>query len=308
MVQRKRRSRRKSGEPELYDFRSPMKLPREHGRVLELALGSFTRHWANQLVVRLRSMVNAHLDSVEMRSYGAYIAELPATTSIITLNLAGPGGTGMLVIPLETTLSWVDRMLGGGGAFENIPPRELTEIEQMLLKEMLQRSISELNEAFASLIDLDAHYAGIQYNPQFVQAMELSSPAIVAFIRLEIEEQQINTSLMVPASILLDALRDGERIDTRSKDQLSLAEAMRERLVGSIEETPVTVRVEFDGRTIHPREFLSLKAGDTLPLYHPTSKPLHVKIDDLTWADAVAGTAGSRLAAMVVSIKEHQDE
>ncbi len=40
------RRSKKSGPPEVYDFRRPMTLAREHGRVLERAFETYARQWA----------------------------------------------------------------------------------------------------------------------------------------------------------------------------------------------------------------------------------------------------------------------
>lgn len=41
--------RQRSGQPEAYDFRRPMTLAREHGRVFEMAFETFARQWGTQL-------------------------------------------------------------------------------------------------------------------------------------------------------------------------------------------------------------------------------------------------------------------
>ena len=48
--------------PVAYDFRRPMTLPREHARMLEMAFGTFSRHWANQLVARLPTKEVQNID------------------------------------------------------------------------------------------------------------------------------------------------------------------------------------------------------------------------------------------------------
>ena len=50
------RRTKKSGSPEVYDFRRPMTLAREHGRVLERAFETYARQWGNQLSARLRAV------------------------------------------------------------------------------------------------------------------------------------------------------------------------------------------------------------------------------------------------------------
>ena len=66
MTQAARRTKR-SAVPEPYDFRRPMTLAREHGRVLEMAFETYARQWGTLLTSRLRVVAQATLESVELR-------------------------------------------------------------------------------------------------------------------------------------------------------------------------------------------------------------------------------------------------
>src|SRR5215218_808553 len=67
---------KKTGLPEVYDFRRPMTLAREHGRVLEMAFETYARQWGNQLSARLRALSAVTLESVAMHSYDEYVRAL----------------------------------------------------------------------------------------------------------------------------------------------------------------------------------------------------------------------------------------
>jgi flagellar motor switch protein FliM len=51
---------------------------------------------------------------------------------------------------------------------------------------------------------------------------------------------------------------------------------------------------------MHPRDLVGLRPGDVVPLEHPTSVPLAVTTADITFAHAVPGAQGTRLACLVV--------
>lgn len=293
-------------EAELYDFRRPMKLPREYARVLEMALGTFTRHWVNQLVARLRVMLTGELGDLEMRTYDEYIATLPQTTLVVTMTFQGGRGTGVLQIPRQTAMAWVDHLLGGQGSFDEAPDRELTEIEVAVLVDFLKRTFNDLDYAFSHVLPLETTYKEIQYNPQFLQAADGSTPVVFAPITLHVEERTDVCTIMMPVALLTDAINEGDRNEMRSAEQLAEAEEIRNRIVDIVEEAPVEVAVRFGRIPVHPRDLDGLAVGDTVPLLHPTTRPLDVMVDDLVVAEAAAGASGSRLAAMVVSVKEKQ--
>jgi flagellar motor switch protein FliM len=76
-------ARPKSKSIEVYDFRRPTTLAREHARVLELAFETFARQWATQLTAKVRAKSTAVSDSLEMKTYDEYALSLPSTTAMV---------------------------------------------------------------------------------------------------------------------------------------------------------------------------------------------------------------------------------
>ncbi|MPV89727.1 flagellar motor switch protein FliM [Georgenia ruanii] len=288
-----------------YDFRRPMTLPREHARMLEMAFGTFSRHWANQLVARLRVSVSSAVTEVKMCSYDEYVASLPTTTTVVLCSVEPGRRIALVQFPLDAALVWIDHMLGGPGTPGAVPERELTEIEQALIMELLRRTLADLNYSFAAIVRLEAEFKQIQYTPQFVQAAEASTPVIVARFELHVDEQDVPVSVMLPAEGLMTALRDGEHVDLRTAEEIAEEKVQSRLLEVAVQQVPVDVAVRFRPVTVHPREVVALRPGDVLPLHHPASRPLDVVVGDRVLAQAAPGTQGSRLAGMVVHVKEN---
>jgi flagellar motor switch protein FliM len=287
-----------------YDFRRPTTMAREHARMLEMALGTFARHWVNQLAARLRISASATVRSVEMKSYDDYIASLPPTTTMVLCTVEPGRRTAVVQFPLETALVWVDQMLGGSGIPGAVPDRELTEIEQQLVQELLRRPLADLNYSFSAIMALDAEFKSIQYTPQFVQAAEAQSQVIVGALALNLAGREAAATVMLPAEGLLNAMRDGDHADLRSAEEIAVEKVQRELLDVAVQQVPVDVAVRFQPLTVHPREVIHLHVGDVLPIRHPASRPLDVVVGDRVLAQAAPGTQGSRLAGMVVHVKE----
>ena len=65
-------------------------------------------------------------------------------------------------------------------------------------------------------------------------------------------------------------------------------------------DVPVEIGVAFAPKALDSAHILSLAVGDVVPLEHRVGTPLRVQIGGVHIADAVAGKAGTRLAALVV--------
>ncbi|HEY8721180.1 flagellar motor switch protein FliM [Pengzhenrongella sp.] len=298
------RRNKKTGEPAAYDFRRPMTLVREHGRVLEMALETFSRQWGNQLAARLRVLAQVSIESVTMLSYDEYVRSLPPQTTMVMCTLEPSRTTAVVQISSGTTMNWVDYLLGGRGMVIGNAERELTEIEFTLLRDLLQHVLGDLSYAFAAIVPMTVSVRSVQYAPQFVQAVAASTAVIVATFTVRVGDHEDTATMMLSADVLLAGLRANETTDNRSAAELAAHEDAVARLVAGIENVPVPVAVRFGPITVRPSDVVGLALGDVLELNHPTNRPLEVVVDDVVLARAAAGTQGARLACVVVTAEE----
>ena len=303
--QRTSARRRRSTTPEVYDFRRPMTLARDHARALEMAFETFSRQWGTQLTSRLRAVSTVTLESVSMVSYDEYVRSLPEMTTVLLCTVEQTRSTAILELPIPMVMTWVDYLLGGPGRVDESSLRELTEIEMTLVRDLLHHVLANLTYAFAAVMPIDVTIRSAQYNPQFVQAAPASEPVITAAFAIQAGETESSASFMIPAEILLAGLRAGEDLDARSDEERAAQRHAQSMLARGIREVPVDVSVRFASRTVHPRDVVSLAVGDVVPLSHRTSTPLDVVVDGVVMARAAAGTNGNRLACMVVTVEEN---
>src|SRR5665647_1890782 len=185
-------------------------LVRDHSRVLEVALETFSRGWGNQLTAHLRALATVSIESVTMRSYDDYIRSLPQQTVIVMCTVEPARVTALVQLPSAMTMIWVDYLLGGPGMVVGDADRELTEIEFHLVRDLLQLSLGDLSYAFASIVPMTVNVKSVQYNPQFVQAAAASAPVIVATFAVRLGEVEDTATIMLPADVMLAGLRERE--------------------------------------------------------------------------------------------------
>jgi flagellar motor switch protein FliM len=297
--------RARTQEPEAYDFRRPMTLVREQARLLEMAFETFARQWGTHLTARLRVMSQVTMDELALRTYDEYVRQLPPTTAMVLCTIEETRQTAVMQFPVATAMVWIDYLLGGSGRGDEREGRELTEIELTLVRDLLRPALGDLAYAFASLLPLDVSIRAVQYNPQFVQAVGASDSVLVASFTVRSGEREDTATFMVPAELLLAALRTAEGSDARSAEERRAQEASLIDLETALQRVPVDVSVRFSPVTVRPPDVMNLAIGDVLPLSHPSSKPLDVVVDGVVLARAAAGNNGSRLACMVVTVEEN---
>ena len=293
------RKRRKSG-PQPFDFRRPSKFSRDHARALQIVHETFARQFTTILSTTLRSVSQVTVSSVDHVSYDEYVRSSPELAFLAIVNVDPLPGAGILQLPLDIAMAAIDRLLGGTGEGGQ-PSRALTDIESVLLRELVARVLRELDYAFESLVKTSTSIVQLESNPQFAQVAAASDMVVVATYDVRIGSKESTASLCIPFAALQPVLEQvsGNALfaDRKGVDPEESARAVAARLTG----VPVDVAVRFDAVTLTSTEILDLQLGDVLPLRHPVNAPLSVVAAGRTCAAAVPGSKGRRLAFMIVN-------
>ncbi|MDI2097893.1 flagellar motor switch protein FliM [Ruicaihuangia caeni] len=281
---------------ELYDFRRPSTLAREHSRVLELAFETFARQWGTQLTSRVRAMAQVSCEQVIMTRYDDYAASLPPTTAMVLCTIEGHQSKAVVQFPTSAGLSWIGSMLGGTvtGA---VPERQFTAVEQALLGKVMEQALEDLGYSLGALLPAALAVEKVHYNSQFAQAAPTAELMIVARFFIRVGENLAPATVAIPADTILPQL-GGAAI---AVNQAESHAALRSQLG----EVPVTVGARFAPVTITPERVLSLAVGDVLRLPHPQHRPLRLAVDGEPLATAAVGRSGTRLACIVVTTEEN---
>src|SRR5690625_5223266 len=173
-----------------------MTLARDHARLLEVAFGTFSRQWANQLLAQVRVGSQGRLDQVSMRSYEEYITSLPTRTTMMLFAAGQSRRPALLDFPHEAALASVHHLIGGHGSHSSAPERDLSEIEQQLIGQLMTRVLAHLDYAFSGVTKMYPYFRRIQHSPQLLQATAASTAVIVASFTLTVDEEEVAASLM----------------------------------------------------------------------------------------------------------------
>ncbi|MET1042659.1 MAG: flagellar motor switch protein FliM [Microbacteriaceae bacterium] len=277
---------------DVYDFRRPTTLAREHSRVLELAIETFARQWGTQLTAKVRVVSHVASEQVLMLTYDEYAASLPPTTAMVLCELQNHNAKAVIQFPTSAALTWVGYMLGGTGAQPG-PNRKFTQIEQALVRKLMEDALEDLRYSLGSLLVTPISIDTIHYNSQFAQAAATTDLMIVASFEIRVGENTTSATLAIPADALLPQLGETNPTSTTAN--------ARQLVQAQLVSVPVEVSLQLAPAKVKPGMILGLSVGDLIPLPHPQHRPLDVAVDGQALARAAVGANGSRLACVVVS-------
>ncbi|MBU2663115.1 flagellar motor switch protein FliM [Actinoplanes bogorensis] len=293
-----RLSRRGQGAgPTAYDFRKPIKLSREHIRTLQIAFETYARSCGTLLTTRLRAVSNVTLASIEQLNYDEYVAALNNPTVIAVVGLDPLPGTALMEISSSASMTAIDHMLGGPGGPQ--PERPLTEVEMPLLRGLLERMLGELRYGFETLVELHPKLKEIEYNAQFLRAHQPGDACVIASFDMKIGAEETAHTFCLPFNTILPVLSKTETVVLSDAERSAKDMAMR-NLTAGLSSAPLDVAVRFQPIRMRTDDIVDLQPGDVVPLGHPTTQPLEVKVNETVFAHAVPGNQGARLACLIV--------
>ncbi|WP_196470325.1 MULTISPECIES: flagellar motor switch protein FliM [Planomonospora] len=302
-----RMSRRaKTSDPQPYDFRRPIKLSREHVRTLQIAYETFARQYTTLLTTSLRVVSQVSLVSIQQLTYDEYISALGNPTIVATVDLEPLPGTAIMEFSLGTAMASIDHLLGGPGGAQT--ERPLTDMETPLLRDLLTRVLEEMHYAFESITEIHPKLGVIDYNPQFVQACAPADAVIVASFDMRVGSEECLATICMPFASIFPKLQGNDNDVTLSSGQRAAREEAHRNMAAALGTTPIDVAVRFEAVRLRPEQIIGLEPGDVVPLGHPVTAPLSVTAADITFAHAVPGSQGPRLACLVVPTPQNEME
>jgi flagellar motor switch protein FliM len=294
-------TRRRSG-PQPYDFRRPSKFGRDHARAFQIVAETFSRQLGTVLSTTLRAVSVVAPAGIEQVSYDEYVRSLPNPSYLLVLALAPLPGASIFQIELPLALAAVERLVGGSGSVST-PNRPLTEIEEHLMRNLVERALRELQYSFESLQEIDARILRQESNAQFAQIAAPSDMSVVITWDVRIVEQPGRISLCIPFVSLenvLESLDSQSLFADRTGDTSGFATALAE----ASHQIPIELRVTFKPVMLTSGEVVALREGDVIPLGHRLTDPLALSVGDVTCYTGLSGRQGKRLACLVTGVEQ----
>lgn len=259
---------------------------------------TYARRVTTLLTSGLRQVCQVSLVAIEHQSYEEYIASLEPTTILSVLDLGPVPGTALFEFSVPTALACVDYLLGGPGGEQ--PTRQLTDLETSLLRNLIEQMLAVLRYALQPTIGAEPVLRTIEFNPQFVQAAGASDGVIVGSFSMRVGSETCVATLCIPFGSLQSRLQVAKDHRAKTPAERQAADHNAEQVRAVLGGVPVEVTLAFQPIQLTPQQIVQLEPGDVISLKHRVTAPLAVESGGITFAHALAGRQGSRLAGLVV--------
>lgn len=282
-----------------YDFRHPDKFSKDQLRVLEMIHETFARSLSPWMSSYFRIPVKVSLEAVSQLSFDEFTSSIELPSVIAVFYMDPPGDRGIIWMSPDLTSAIIDRCLGGPGRSGG-KARELTSIEESVLRGVVVRILDMLALAWDQMAQPTFGFSNIASGPQFAQVTSGTETVGRVSLRIILGESSGELRICFPYPLLQPliprlAIERWFRREADMEKAAEMNEALQERL--ALVEVPVVLEV---GRaTITVREFLDLAVGDVIKLDSRYGKDLSVRVGGAKKFLARPGVVGRRLAFQV---------
>jgi flagellar motor switch protein FliM len=243
--------------------------------------------------------VEVSLDSVASVRFGDYLNAVPLPAMLSVIKAEEWDNYGLITIDSALIYSIVDVLLGGrrGTAAMRIEGRPYTTIERSLVERMVEVVLADLSAAFEPLSPVTFRFERLETNPRFATISRPSNAAIVAKLRIDMEDRGGRLELMLPYATL-EPVRElllqmfmGEKF---GRDSIWEAHLAQELWFTEVEMTAV-----MDERQIKLEDIFSLHVGSRIMFAATPDTTVEMRCAGVPMFTAKMGRRGSHIAVQI---------
>lgn len=172
--------------------------------MLEVVFDRLVRLMSTSLRNFTSDNVEVSLDNITSIRFGDYLNSIPLPAMLSVFKAEEWDNYGLLTVDSSLIYSIVDVLLGGrrGTAAMRIEGRPYTTIERSLVERMVHVMLSDLSGSFEPLSPVTFRFDRIETNPRFATISRPSNAAIVARLRIDMEDRGGQMELLLPYATL----------------------------------------------------------------------------------------------------------
>ncbi|ABC23637.1 flagellar motor switch protein FliM [Rhodospirillum rubrum] len=269
--------------------------------MLEVVFDRLVRMMSTSLRNFTSDNVEVSLDNIQSYRFGDYLNSIPLPAMLSVFKAEEWDNYGLLTIDSSMIYSIVDVLLGGrrGTAAMRIEGRPYTTIERNLVERLVHVVLADLSAAFDPLSPVTFRFDRLETNPRFATISRPSNAAIVAKLRIDMEDRGGRLDMLIPYATL-EPVRElllqmfmGEKFGRDSIWETHLAEEMWS--------TEVQMDAILDEVYMPLNKILSMEVGSQILFNATPDSTVQLRCGDVPMFDGKMGRKGQNIAIRVDS-------
>lgn len=272
----------KTNEKEVqpYDFRLPNRISKSQLRTIKNISENFAESFGSYLMTTLQTVVNLRVNTVDQIYYSEYVLSVPDPAVLYSFTIKGTDIRLVLELNVDFALALVDRLLGGNGNSMK-PQKVITQIEQKVLSNVIEKIIFDLKKAWMVVDNFEFKFDSFETDIDFVQLSSSNESVLLISFEISIGDQSYLMNLCFTTFAFDPILSklSSKRVTTIKNSKyygMSAPEVIKLQL----SEVELPVVVELGETQITFQELIDLKVGDIIVLDNKIYNELKVTVND----------------------------
>ena len=288
----------------LYDFRRPDRVSKDQMRTLQNLHEGYARQFSTSLTNFLRTFVEIELVSVDQLTYSEFIMSISNPSCIYVFKMEPLEGNAIIEINPSLVFFIIDRLFGG-----QVRPseqnRELTLIEENVIRRIVERGLNDLKEVWEHFGVFSPRVETYETNPQFVQIAPPGETVILISLEVRMQNASGLMSICFPYMALESVINKLSGESWMSSQSTSTSET-RKIIESELQNLGLPLHVMIGETKLTIRDFVQLQRGDVLCLDKLSKSDLTIKIGGKTKMAGKPRLIGRKKAVKITKILEKE--
>ena len=267
--------------------------------MLEVVFDRLVRMMSTSLRNFTSDNVEVSLDTISSIRFGDYLNSIPLPAMLTLFKAEEWDNYGLLTVDSALIYSIVDVLLGGrrGTAAMRIEGRPYTTIERNLVERMVAVVLNDLSAAFDPLSPVTFRFERLETNPRFAAIARPANAAIVAKLRVDMEDRGGRIELLLPYATL-EPVRElllqmfmGEKF---GRDSI-----WEGHLTAELWQTEVQIEAVLDEFEARLGDVMNWDVGSRLELNCNPASKVGLRSGEVTMALGHMGRSGGNIAVQI---------
>jgi flagellar motor switch protein FliM len=267
--------------------------------MLEIVFDRLVRIMSTSLRNFTSDNVEVGIDNILSLRFGDYLNSIPLPAMLAVFKAEEWDNYGLMVVDSAMIYSIVDVLLGGrrGTAAMRIEGRPYTTIERTLVERLIHVVLADLSASFDPLCPVTFRFERLEVNPRFATISRLSNAAVLARLRIDMEDRGGRMELLLPYATL-EPVRElllqqfmGEKFGRDSIWETHLAEELWN--------TEVELDVVLDEQNMRLSDVMRFAPGSRIALNTNVGAPVLVRCGIVPLFEGRVGRRKNRVAVRI---------
>lgn len=292
---------------QVYNFWSPERFSKEQIRAVELVHEDLAERLSTSLPTHIRTSLRPRLVHTEQGRFHDFLKDLPEQSLFHLITLAPLPGQMILTISPNVCHVILEQRLGGKLDGDPII-RTLTDIDQSLLRGLVEHMLNDLKSAWSKVAAIEPQLDDSTVNQHWVQMLMGNERVLLLTFELSINSNTGTMNIYIPFSTLKPlsgSLNPAVWVTGRKEKQTN--PATRQIALDLLYPVKLPVKVFIGESRLSLGEVANLVIGDVVQTETNVKCNLKMRVANENLFNVQIGKVGKNIAVQVTSVNREEE-